>query len=120
MFGKGIYFADIVSKAANYCCVNRANPEALLMLCEVALGNMHQVTKAKSYKLPPVGFHSVMGVGRMGVSEKEEVLGAEMGCGGIVENEEVGFSDLKFNELVVYDVGQVKMKYLLWCSVQLL
>lgn len=120
MFGKGIYFADIVSKAANYCCVTRGSPEALLLLCEVALGNVHQVTKAKSYKRPPVGFHSVMGVGRMGVSEKEEVLGAEMGCGGIIENEEVGFSDLKFNELVVYDVGQVKMKYLLWCSVQLL
>jgi len=120
MFGKGLYFADIVSKAANYCCASRFSPEALLLLCEVALGNMHQVTKAKSYKRPPVGFHSVMGLGRTGVSEREEVQGVEMGTGGVAENEEVGFSDLKFNEFVVYDVGQVKMKYLLQCSVQLL
>ena len=25
MFGKGIYFADMVSKSANYCCTNRTN-----------------------------------------------------------------------------------------------
>lgn len=42
MFGKGVYFADMVSKSANYCCVKRdsENKEGLLLLCEVALGNM--------------------------------------------------------------------------------
>lgn len=40
MFGKGIYFADMVSKSANYCCTSRMNPTGLLMLSEVALGNM--------------------------------------------------------------------------------
>ena len=25
MFGKGIYFADMVSKSANYCCTNKTN-----------------------------------------------------------------------------------------------
>ena len=25
MFGKGLYFADMVSKSANYCCTNRTN-----------------------------------------------------------------------------------------------
>jgi hypothetical protein len=25
MFGKGIYFADMVSKSANYCCTNPTN-----------------------------------------------------------------------------------------------
>lgn len=120
MFGKGIYFADVVSKAANYCCSTRDSPEVLMLLCEVALGNMHQVTKAKSFKRPPVGFHSVMGVGRMGVSESEVIEEAEMKVGGLNENEEVGYSDLKFNEYIVYDIGQVRMKYLLWCTVQLL
>lgn len=40
MFGRGIYFADMVSKAANYCYVARQNDMGLLMLCEVALGHM--------------------------------------------------------------------------------
>lgn len=40
MFGKGIYFADIVSKSANYCCTNSSNPKGLMLLCEVPLGNV--------------------------------------------------------------------------------
>jgi Poly(ADP-ribose) polymerase catalytic domain. len=40
MFGKGIYFADMVSKSANYCCTSPDNSVGLMLLCEVALGNM--------------------------------------------------------------------------------
>lgn len=40
MFGKGIYFADMVSKSANYCCTNSTNPTGLMLLCDVALGEM--------------------------------------------------------------------------------
>lgn len=40
MFGKGLYFADMVTKSANYCFPTRSNPNGLLLLCEVALGNM--------------------------------------------------------------------------------
>lgn len=65
MFGKGLYFTEIVSKAANYCHASSEQPEGILLLCEVALGNMYQVYKAKSFKSPPKYFHSVYGVGRM-------------------------------------------------------
>lgn len=40
MFGKGIYFADMSSKSANYCCTSRTAPVGLMLLCEVALGDM--------------------------------------------------------------------------------
>lgn len=40
MFGKGIYFADMVSKSANYCSTDPANPKGLMLLCDVALGNV--------------------------------------------------------------------------------
>jgi len=40
MFGKGVYFADIVSKSANYCRTSRSEPIGLMLLCEVALGDM--------------------------------------------------------------------------------
>ena len=39
MFGKGVYFADMVSKSANYCSTSHDHT-ALILLCEVALGNM--------------------------------------------------------------------------------
>lgn len=40
MFGKGIYFADMVSKSANYCHTFQGDPVGLILLGEVALGNM--------------------------------------------------------------------------------
>jgi hypothetical protein len=46
MFGKGVYFADLSSKSANYCFATNENPYGLLMVCEVALGNEHDVTRA--------------------------------------------------------------------------
>ncbi len=40
MFGKGVYFADMVTKSANYCRTSRSDPTGILLLCEVALGDM--------------------------------------------------------------------------------
>lgn len=37
-FGKGIYFADMCSKSANYCFASRTRQEGLLVLCDVSLG----------------------------------------------------------------------------------
>lgn len=42
MFGKGIYFADMVSKSANYCLATKINNVGLVLLCEVALGNISE------------------------------------------------------------------------------
>ena len=39
MFGKGVYFADMVSKSANYCGTTKEDDIGLLLLCDVALGN---------------------------------------------------------------------------------
>lgn len=38
MFGKGVYFADMCSKSANYCFTNPENNTGILLLCDVALG----------------------------------------------------------------------------------
>lgn len=35
-FGKGVYFADMSSKSANYCFTSRAKNIGLLLLCEVS------------------------------------------------------------------------------------
>lgn len=66
MFGKGVYFADRVTKSANYCATSRDNPTGLLLLCDVALGDMNEKLHADFYadKLPQ-GKHSTWGVGMM-------------------------------------------------------
>ena len=46
MFGKGVYFADMVSKSANYCFPSKNTPDALLLLCDVALGDMYAIYAA--------------------------------------------------------------------------
>eukprot|EP00966_Prymnesium_polylepis_P107566 2490230-Prymnesium_polylepis.1 len=39
---QGVYFADMVTKSANYCFANRQNPTGVLMLCDVALGKQYE------------------------------------------------------------------------------
>ncbi len=50
MFGKGIYFADMVSKSANYCSTSRSNSTGLMLLCDVALGSMYERTQVRNLK----------------------------------------------------------------------
>jgi len=67
MFGKGVYFADMVSKSANYCYTSRENSTGIMLLCEVALGEMNELLNAdyNAANLPP-GKHSTKGCGRTG------------------------------------------------------
>uniref|UniRef100_A0A158R496 Poly [ADP-ribose] polymerase n=1 Tax=Syphacia muris TaxID=451379 RepID=A0A158R496_9BILA len=62
MFGKGIYFADMVSKSANYCHVS--DGRGLLLLCEVALGEMQEEKKANYIKKLKKGKSSCKGLGK--------------------------------------------------------
>ena len=67
MFGKGIYFADMSSKSANYCVPSRDNKRGFLLLCEVATGKPHDVTRADYLEPPlPGGAHSTRGLGGFG------------------------------------------------------
>ena len=64
-FGKGIYFADMASKSANYCWANSSKNVGFLLLSEVALGKCNELFNADydADKLPQ-GCHSVKGCGR--------------------------------------------------------
>ena len=65
MFGKGVYFADMVTKSANYCFTNTTNNTGLMLLCEVALGGMNEKLHADYYaNLLPPGKHSTKGMGK--------------------------------------------------------
>uniref|UniRef100_A0A7I4FF06 Poly [ADP-ribose] polymerase n=2 Tax=Physcomitrium patens TaxID=3218 RepID=A0A7I4FF06_PHYPA len=72
MFGKGVYFADMVSKSANYCCTHANDPIGVLLLSEVALGGMNELLRSDYHanKLP-AGKLSTKGVGRTFPDPKE-------------------------------------------------
>lgn len=61
MFGKGIYFADMVSKSANYCNTSPQNPTGLMLLCEVALGEVSKLLLIKVTKRFLYNYVSVHG-----------------------------------------------------------
>ena len=42
LFGKGIYFTDMASKASNYCFAHQGDSVGILLLCEVALGECNE------------------------------------------------------------------------------
>ncbi|XP_028834041.1 poly [ADP-ribose] polymerase 2 isoform X2 [Denticeps clupeoides] len=93
MFGKGIYFADMSSKSANYCFANQNN------------------------KLPP-GKHSTKGLGQTSPDPNNFVtlddgVKVPMGPGvntGVGQN---GGYNLLYNEFIVYNPAQTRMRYLL-------
>ncbi|XP_063300132.1 poly [ADP-ribose] polymerase 1 [Pelobates fuscus] len=113
MFGKGIYFADMVSKSANYCHAMPGNPLGLLLLGEVALGNMHELANATHITKLPKGKHSVKGIGGTAPDPSATVQldGVDVPLGkGVFSKTD---ARLLYNEYIVYDVAQVHLKYLL-------
>ncbi|CAD8124386.1 unnamed protein product [Paramecium sonneborni] len=118
MFGKGVYFADMVSKSANYCAVTRENNTGLILLCDVALGNTNEKFYSDYYANQlPEGKHSTWGRGKTmpplsdnisfpGMPEVKVPIGKGAPSG-------VPHTSLLYNEFIVYDVAQIRLKYLI-------
>ena len=111
LFGKGLYFADMSSKSCDYCYP--INNIGLILLCEVALGNIEK-RLSTDYSLPNTmnkGNNSILGIGKIypsnGVFVEKNLF---VPCENVSVNNEYAVS---FNEFIVYDVRQVKLRYLL-------
>jgi len=114
MFGKGVYFADMSSKSANYCYPSRSQPVGLLLMCEVALGETNNLVNAdyNASTLPP-GKNSVMGLGRVEPSSFKSLdSGLQVPMGPAKNDSKKQGNTLNYNEFIVYDTKQIKMKYL--------
>lgn len=115
MFGKGVYFADMSSKSANYCFASRENSTGILLLCEVALGEMNEKLHADYYagNLPP-GKHSTKGVGRIAPNPANTVKLDDGVAVPLGPGEPTATScTLLYNQFIVYDVAQIRVRYLL-------
>ena len=92
----------------------------MLLLCEVATGTAHPLLAAKSLARPPSPCHSVKGVGR---SEPRPTGSAPLDAaafppvvlhsGEPTPNAAADGSKLLYNEWIVYDEAQIKIRYLL-------
>lgn len=119
-FGKGVYFADMIAKSACYCRAESTNMDALILLCEVACGNPNE----KSYfdynaaQLPP-GTHSTYGMGSNYPDPSKEIVdddGVVIPMGPRAKNGDGKQRGIGYDEWIVYNKSQIKMKYLLRCK----
>ncbi|KAH9785482.1 poly (ADP-ribose) polymerase 1 [Citrus sinensis] len=108
-FGKGIYFADLVSKSAQYCFTDKKNPVGLMLLSEVGLGEVYELKKAKYMDKPPDGKHSTKGLGKTVPQESDFVKWRDdvtVPCGKPAPSN-VRASELMYNEYIVYNTAQI-------------
>ncbi|KAF8661669.1 hypothetical protein HU200_056616 [Digitaria exilis] len=119
MFGKGVYFADMFSKSANYCYASEASRSGVLLLCEVALGDMNELLNADyDANNLPKGKLSTKGVGRTApdLSESKTTDDGVVVPLGKPKQEPSKRGSLLYNEYIVYNVDQIRMRYILHVS----
>lgn len=126
MFGKGIYLADMSSKSAGYCASSNSGGTGLLLLCEAELGkpslmlinaDSHAPDRAKTE-----GSISTWGVGKTAPRRWKDASCIHESLKGVQMPDVVsaapgpstmGHAYLLYNEYIVYDVSQIKLRYLL-------
>jgi poly [ADP-ribose] polymerase len=124
MFGKGVYFADISSKSANYCCSYNSGRIGLLMLCDVELGNPMQELTGANYNAgddaKAKGCLATLGLGMTVPAGWKDASAVHPNLKGVLmPDPSVGTgatgkgAGLAYNEYIVYDVAQIRQRYLL-------
>ena len=113
LYGKGVYFADMAKKSSYYCYP--VNNIALILLGEVSLGEEDERTNI-DFSLPETlkkKANSVHALGRLEASDGEYIDEDVY-----VPNGEVIFNEKNkccndYAEYIVYNVKQIKLRYLL-------
>uniref|UniRef100_A0A671N0C0 Poly [ADP-ribose] polymerase n=1 Tax=Sinocyclocheilus anshuiensis TaxID=1608454 RepID=A0A671N0C0_9TELE len=102
MFGKGVYFADMVSKSANYCHTSQADPVEMLFFNPLFLIETFLICLLFE------------GLGRTAPDPRAAVSlnGVDVPLGKGI-NTNIEDTSLLYNEYIVYDIAQVNLKYLL-------
>lgn len=128
MFGKGVYFADISTKSAGYCNSHASRGVGLMLLCEVQLGDPMQELVHSSYtagedakangKLATLGMGSTVPQGWKDAAcvhpSLQGVVMPDVSCG--LKTLDNMPCSLAYNEYIVYDIAQIRQRYLLKVS----
>ncbi|KAE8153467.1 poly polymerase catalytic domain-containing protein [Aspergillus avenaceus] len=126
MFGKGVYFADMSSKSANYCCSGISGGMGLLLLCDVELGNPMLELDHANYNAgedaKQQGKIATLGKGRQVPSAWKDAGCVNSELQGVMMPDVSGasqngnYQSLMYNEYIVYDIAQIRQKYLFQVS----
>ncbi|KAI0668738.1 poly polymerase catalytic domain-containing protein [Trametes maxima] len=120
MFGKGVYFAD----SANYCHAYLSDNTGLLLLCEVAARpfyEQHQANYNADEDCKKAGAKATKGLGRSQPAQWQdagdalnhpELRGCHMPKGPAADVSDAKIH-LQYNEYIVYDASQIRLRYLL-------
>ncbi|XP_055374939.1 poly [ADP-ribose] polymerase 1-like [Condylostylus longicornis] len=118
MFGNGVYFTDVVTKAAQYSKNNIFSTEGILILAEVALGKHYYKTKSEKVEKLPEGKNSVKGLGKYKPKRTEIIrnkYGTQIPLGPLECHNDLS-TDLNYSEYIVFDNNQIFMQYLVHCK----
>lgn len=126
MFGKGVYLADMSSKSAGYCSSYSTNGTGLLLLCEAELGTPPLKLTDSDYnagkRANDEGCISTWGVGQTAPLAWKDAGAIHESLKGVrmpdVAKKAPGSTCEKnayllYNEYIVYDISQIKLRYLL-------
>jgi len=114
LFGKGVYFADLIGKSTPYCRPEISNGIATFVLCEVAVGNQRKLQRPDCYAHNlPKGYNSTQALGRQQPIPSQSVT---IDNGEVTvplgKLEDVKDCSMGANEFVVYNTNQIRMRYL--------
>ncbi|KAI9264234.1 hypothetical protein BDA99DRAFT_51448 [Phascolomyces articulosus] len=125
MFGNGVYFADMFAKSVMYSnngFYEKKHPGyALLLLCEVALGEESEMSYHAMYKYDEEKHMSVRGMGKEGPNPANAIYdkrGVRIPMGPTMQYpipSDIPYYDqpkINHNEFIVYDDSQIKIKYM--------
>ncbi|KAL4817969.1 poly polymerase catalytic domain-containing protein [Aspergillus spinulosporus] len=130
MFGKGVYFADMSSKSANYCWSHNSDHKALLLLGDVELGDPIYELYDSDYNAgenaKKEGKIATLGKGRSIPAGWKDAGCIHPHLKGIqVPDADSGTTDressqgyLMYNEYIVYDVAQIQLRYLFFVDMR--
>ena len=115
LFGKGVYFADLIGKSFHYTRPSISDGIGTFVLCEVALGKQRPLKSPDCYAHNlPSGFHSTKAIGyeEPDPAESLHMGDVEMPLGKV---KHVSGGGMGANEFVVYNTNQIKMRYIVRC-----
>ncbi|KAL1968943.1 hypothetical protein VTN77DRAFT_777 [Rasamsonia byssochlamydoides] len=124
MFGKGVYFADISSKSAGYCWASNSGKIGLLLLCDVELGDPMLELEHGNYNAgddaKAKGCLATLGLGATAPQRWKDascvhpnLKGVLMPDTSVPPGPSGKGASLLYNEYIVYDVAQIRQRYLL-------
>lgn len=117
LFGKGVYFANMAGKSADYTCSELSNDIGIFVMCEVACGKANEVLFPTFSSKLPSGTHSTRAVGMTrpdpSVSKTME-KDIEIPLG---KTKEFKKGHMCNDEFIVYNTNQIRMRYILKCKI---